>query len=238
VKNEGFYFEWPWDSMVVYDITWHSKTEDVKVLTADALHVPISATVTYRPKRSDLYRLAIELGPTYYKDVIQPEFLTLARSEFAKYEHNELAIKSPEIEAAITKKLRTALRGKPLEIDHVAISHIKFDPNVTSAISQKRATAERVEQKASEVEIAKKDAEIARTRAQGSADAIRIGARGEAEAIVVKGKAQAEAQDAIAKTLTADYLRYKAFDSQTTRYYFVPVGKDGMPLIINTDPRR
>jgi hypothetical protein len=51
---------------------------------------------------------------------------------------------------------------------------------------------------------------------------------------IIKGKAQAEAQQAIAKTLTKEYLQYKAFDGSATRYYFLPTGKDGLPVFINT----
>jgi len=66
-------------------------------------------------------------------------------------------------------------------------------------------------------------------------DALRITAEGEAQAMIIKAKAQAEAQHAINKTLTKSYLQYKAFDSDATRYYFVPTGKDAMPIILNTD---
>ena len=38
----------------------------------------------------------------------------------------------------------------------------------------------------------------------------------------------------ISKTLTKQYIELKAFDNPATRYYFVPTGKDGLPLIINT----
>jgi hypothetical protein len=109
---------------------------------------------------------------------------------------------------------------------------------VTLAISEKRVTAQRVDQKTSEVKIAQQDAEIARITAGGRSDAVRTQAEGDAAAIVLRGQAQAKAQDEIAKTLTPAYLRYKAFDNNAARYYFVPVGKDGMPLIINTEPGR
>ena len=79
---------------------------------------------------------------------------------------------------------------------------------------------------------------IARTAASGRGDAIRIQAEGEAQATIIKGEAQAKAQDAIAKTLTGQYIQYKAFDSDSTTYYFVPVGKSGMPLIVNAEPAR
>jgi regulator of protease activity HflC (stomatin/prohibitin superfamily) len=233
VKGEGFYYEWPWDNVYVYNVTWQSHAEDVDTLTADVLHVPIRISVTFRPKRAELRRLATEIGRTYYRDIIQPAFLTISRAEFAKYRHNDLARSSPMIEVAVRDKLRQAIGGKPIEIDRVSIMHIEYDPHVTGAISEKLATAERVQQKASELKIALQDAEIARATASGRGDSIRIQAQGEAEAIVLKGEAQGKAQAAIEHTLTPSFLKYKAFDSDATRYYFVPVGKDGLPIIVD-----
>lgn len=234
-RAEGFYFQWWWNDMVSYDVTWQSRDENVEVLTADDLHVPTTATVTYRPVAERIHELHIEIGPTYYEDVISPAFVTLLRSEFANYKHNNLARESPKIEREVLSKLKVALQGKPLDIDQVAIAHIQFDKAVTKSISEKLVMEQEAEQKTFELEIAKQDAEIARTNAQGRGDAIRIQAEGEAQAIVIKGKAQGEAQEAVTKTLTTEYLQYKAFDGTATRYYFVPIGKDGLPLIINAE---
>ncbi|MBI4583545.1 MAG: hypothetical protein HY717_05945 [Planctomycetes bacterium] len=87
----------------------------------------------------------------------------------------------------------------------------------------------------SELEISRKDADILRAKAGGQSDSIRIQAEGEAQALLLKSKAQAEDQAEITKTLTRDYLLYKAFESNSTRYYFLPTGKDGLPIIINPD---
>lgn len=234
-RPEGWYFQWWWNDMVAYDVTWKSRDENVEVLTADDLHVPTTATVTYRPDPKKLHDLHIQIGPDYYEEVIAPAFVTLLRSEFANYKHNDLARESPKIEQEVLSKLRATLKGKPLEIDQVAIAHIQYDKDVTKSISQKLVMEQEAERKTFELEIAKQDAEIARTNAQGRGDAIRIQADGEAQAIVIKAKAQAEAQDSVTKTLTTEYLQYKAFDGTATRYYFVPIGKDGLPLIINAE---
>jgi regulator of protease activity HflC (stomatin/prohibitin superfamily) len=235
VKPEGFYWQWPWNDIVRYVVTWQSKTEDVDILTADDLHVATKVTVTYRPQRAQIYRVATEIGPGYYEQVIRPAFLTLARSEFSRHRHDNLAKDGPAIEAEVLVQLRAAVTGKPVDIDRVAISHIEFDRNLTAAISQKLASAQKVDQKEFELKIAERDADIARATARGRADAVRIEAEGRAAAIVIEGEAQGKAQAEITKTLTASYLRYKAFDSDATKYYFVPVGKDGMPIIIGTD---
>lgn len=245
VRAEGFYFKWPWNDIVTYDVRLQSRTEKVEVLTKDNLHVRTDVTVTFRPNDRLLYRLALDIGPAYYVKVIQPAFETIARSEFAAHEHNRLPEESPIIEAAILAKLRAVVKDKPIVLDRVSIAHIEYDTGLTTAISQKLATEQKLEQKDFEVDIARKDADIVRTRAQGSADAVEIDAlaqakaielraHGEAQAIELRGKAQATAQAAITKTLTTRYLQFKAFDSPATRFFFVPTGKNNLPLLLDT----
>lgn len=232
IKTEGFYFRWPWNSYVAYDVTLQSTTEQVDVLTADALHVTTRVTVTYRPDRARIYELATQVGREYYAEVIRPAFVTIARAEFARQIHNDLAKESGTIEARIAADLRKAIAGKPLEIDRVSVDHIAFDPTLTKAISAKLAMQQFIEQKRYEMEVAERDAEIARSQARGQADAFRIRAEGEAKAIVLKGEAQGQAQAAIAKTLSTTYLQYKAFDNPATRYYFVPTNRTGLPIFL------
>lgn len=237
VVKDGFHFYWwPWNDVITYDVTWQSKTEEIEILTADVLHVNARVTVTYRPHQEELFRLQKDLGPGYYDKVIRPAFVTIARTEFARHPHNDLAKDGTAVEQRVLAELRSAVAGMPIEIGRIAIGHIAYDRGVTQAISGKLATFQKVEQKESELRIAERDAEILRTAARGRADAMRIEAEGQASAIVLKGEAQARAQDKIAKTLTPRYLQYKAFDGEATRYYFVPVGKDGMPVILNTEP--
>lgn len=249
VRPEGFYFKWPWNDILTYDVRLQSRTETIEVLTKDNLHIKTRVTVTFRPDAAQLYRLALTLGPDYYAKVIQPAFETISRSEFADHEHNRLPEESPAIEGSILSKLRAVVKDKPITIDRIAVAHIEYDSGLTSAISQKLSTQQKLEQKDYEVEIAEKDAAIVRTRAKGDGDAVEIGAlaqaraielraHGEAQAIELRGAAQAMAQAAITKTLTTRYLQFKAFDSAATRFFFVPTGKNNLPLLLDTDDHR
>lgn len=236
VKPDGFYWLFPWNDVVSYDVTWQSQTEKLDILTSDVLHVTTEVTVTYRPNADRLYELHTQIGPSYYERVIRPPFLTIARSEFARHAHNDLARDGSEIEARLLGQLRETLASVPIEIDRITIRHIEYDRGLTAAISTKLATAQKVEQKEFELKIADRDAEIARVTARGRADAVRIEAEGQAAATVLKAQAQSKAQTEISRTLTPGYLRYKAFDGDATRYYFVPIGKDGLPILVSTDP--
>jgi len=235
VVPEGFYWQWPWNSMVAYDVTVQSRDENIDILTADSLHVSTTVTVIFRPRTSQLRDLHLTLGKGYYEAIISPAFVSLTRTEFSKYKHNDLAKKGSVIESEVTKHLREQLKIMPLVIEQISIKHIDYDNLVTRSISEKLVKEQQSDQKRFEVEIAVQDAEIMRTTARGVSDALRIKAEGEAQAIVVKGKAQSEAQHEINKTLTKQYLQYKAFDSDATRYYFVPTGKDALPIILNAE---
>jgi len=63
VRPEGFYWQWPWNDIEIYDVTLQSTDENIEALTKDDLHVPATVTVTYRPVAQELYRLHTEIGP-------------------------------------------------------------------------------------------------------------------------------------------------------------------------------
>ena len=236
VLTPGYYPLLAWNKLVIYDVTSRTRDEEVAVLTADNLHVPVTVAVTYHPLKEDLYMIHTTVGPAFYEKLLGPQMITLVRAEFSKHMHNDLAKESPIIEQVVLDRLQESATKYKIIVDQVAIRHIDYDDTVTQAISRKIAVRQQSEQKKYEVDIATRDAEIARTTAQGRSDATRIQAEGDAAAIVARGKAQAEAQDAVAKTLTPEYLQFKAFDNHSASYFFVPTGKSGLPIIVDAKP--
>lgn len=229
----GRYPLWAWNRLIIYDLTAQNRDEVVHVLTADNLHVPVTVTATYHIQKNHIYNLHVEVGPDYYDKLVGPAFITLVRAEFSRHQHNDLAKESPQIEQRVKARLDEIVKSHYIEIDQIAIRHIDYDDTVTQAISRKIATRQQAEQKQYEVQIAERDADIMRTSAQGRADATRIQADGEAAGIIARGKAQAEAQDKIGQTLTPSYLQFKAFDNHEGNFFFVPVDKAGLPVIVN-----
>jgi regulator of protease activity HflC (stomatin/prohibitin superfamily) len=230
----GRYRTWAWNRLVIYDITATNRDEVVHVLTKDNLALPVTVTATFHVRKDEIYALHTEIGPAYYDKLIGPAFITLVRAEFSKHLHNDLARESPQIEQTVRDRLAAIASGHHINIDQIAIRHIDYDDTVTSAISRKIATRQQAEQKEFEVQIAQRDADIARATAQGRADATRIQAEADAASIVMRGTAQANAQQKIGETLTPRYLQFRSFDSREGNYFFVPQGKDGLPIIVNT----
>lgn len=219
VYKDGIVWHWPWNGVVKYSVQWQTFNEDISILTKDELHIDITVSVTLRPIAAELAELELEVGQDFYNNVVRPEFISLTRNIFSRYEYSLVSPKSPEIEKEVFEKLVANTFGKHLEFDNVTIDHIQYPEVVTAAVDRKLAVEQDIEQKDFELKIAEKEAEIQRILAKG----------------------QRDAQQIIDAGLTSKYLQYKALEVQdklsqspNSKFFFVPMGKDGLPLIVDT----
>jgi regulator of protease activity HflC (stomatin/prohibitin superfamily) len=120
-----------------------------------------------------------------------------------------------ELSKKLLKKAREIAADTPFEILDVVVGNIQYPNEVTDAVSKKLATSQLWEQKQTEIEIEKRDAEKRVIQAQGIADSMNI----------------------INQKLTPAYLQHEAIEAQklmvgspnhTTVY--IPVGPMGVPL--------
>jgi len=230
--KDGFYWRAPWNNLYLYDVRWQSYTENVDALSADDLQVLVKAAIILRPIPEEVYFLAHEVGSDFYLRIVKPEFLAAVRSVVSGYNMVTVPERSAEIASKVQAVVVEKLKGRHLAIQSVALADVDFPQVVLSAIEQKQAKEQEKEQKEFELTIASKDAEIARTRAKGEGDSIRIRAEGEAEGMRIRAIGQAKAQETITKTLTADYLRYKLYESPNSKMVLLP-DKLNVPILVN-----
>jgi regulator of protease activity HflC (stomatin/prohibitin superfamily) len=223
IYNDGVVWHWPWTSMVDYTVQWKTYSEKVAILTEDELHINLTVSVTLRPIQNELPLLELEVGGDYYNSIVKPEFISITRNVFSSYKYSIVSPKSPQIEDKIFVRLVKKTNGKHLQFDNVTVDHIQYPAIVTSAVNRKLAVEQAIEQKDYELKIAAKDAEIQRTLAKG----------------------QRDAQQIINAGLTPLYLQYKALEvqdklstSSNAKFFFVPVGEDGLPIIVDTSDRK
>jgi len=230
--KSGFYWRAPWNDVFVYDIRWQSYAESVDALSSDDLLVKLRAAIIMRPLPEEVYFLAQEIGPDFYPRVVKPELLAAVRSVVSNYAMVTVPEQSAEIAAKVQAVVVEKLKGRHLEVASVALADIELAKIVLEAVERKQAKEQEKEQKEFELVIADRDAEIMRRRAKGEGDAIRIRSDGEAEGLRIRAAGQAKAQETIAKTLTADYLRFKLYDSQNSKFVLLP-DKLNVPILIN-----
>ena len=167
----------------------------------------------------ELYYLHTEIGQQYYEQVVQQQFRSISRAVFSQYRYTDIPKKSLEIQNAILAQLKVNLENKHLELDAVEIKHVDYPERVKQAADLKLATEQKLLQKEYELKIAEKDATIKIIEAQG----------------------RQTAQKIIDSTLTPTYLQYRALDIQkelaksgNASFYFVPVGANSIPIILET----
>ncbi len=230
--KEGFYWRAPWNDVFVYDTRWKSFKEKVDALTADDLPVTVYAAITMRPIPDEIYFLAQEVGPDWYKQLVQPQLLSAVRGVVANYTMVTLPERSSEIGNKIEAVVVEALKGRHLDVYNVALSEMEFSQMVLRAIEQKQAKEQEKEQKDFEVVIAQRDAEIARIQAKGEGDSLKIRAEGEADSLRIRATGQSQAQEIITKTLTPQYLQFKLYESPNAKTIIVPE-KLNVPMILS-----
>lgn len=220
IYDDGFYARGLFTSIIKYDVRLTSYQEEIMILTSDELHTKLALSVAIMPIKEELPQLIKEIGENYYENIVKPNFFSITRGIMADYNYEEISTKSLEIEKIIKTELTKQLEGKHIYLDKVTIDHIMYSPLVTQATEIKLATKQKLEQASIEVKIAEKEAEIQRINAEG----------------------QRDAQQIIDKGLTQRYLQFKALQvqdklagSNNAKFFFVPIGKDGLPIIIDAD---
>jgi regulator of protease activity HflC (stomatin/prohibitin superfamily) len=218
IYADGFKWHWPWSDVVLYDTRWKTESENVDILSLDDLHMEIEIALRLKPKEHELYELHQQVGSNYYREIVQQQFRAVTRTVLAKYKYNDITKKSVDIQNTILAQLREAINGKHLDLNAVEIKHVEYPPLVKQAADTKLATEQRLMQKEFEEKIAEKDAEIK----------------------IIEAKGQQTAQRIIDSTLTPTYLQYRALDiqkalvnSSNASFFFVPIGSNGMPIILN-----
>ncbi|MCF6268325.1 MAG: prohibitin family protein [Melioribacteraceae bacterium] len=219
VYANEFKWAWVWNDVILYDIRWKTESERVDIFSSDDLHMDVELALRLRPAPKELYYLHVEIGQDYYPEVVQQQFRSISRAVFSDYKYSEIPKKSIEIQTAILKLLRKNLEGKHIQLDAVELKHVNYPPAVKQAADFKLATEQQLEQKEFELQIAEKDAEI----------------------LIIEAKGKKTAQRIIDSTLTLSYLQYRALDVQkvlaqsgNTSFYFVPIGQNGIPIIVDT----
>lgn len=217
--DDGFRWHWPWNNVTNYDVRWKTYSEKLNILSADNLHMSVDVALRMRPAPLEVYRLHTETGPEYYPRVVQQPFRAVTLEVLSTYPYNDIPKKTVEIQGRILAQTRQALGGKHLDFDEVEVRHVEYPERVIEAANEKLATQELAEQKEYEKWIAEAEAQIQ----------------------IIQAKGQQAAQDIIQSTLTPMFLQFQAIEVQrqlarspNAVFYFVPLGRDGLPFIVET----
>lgn len=191
--------------------------ENFNILAKDELNISFRFQTIIKVKPGSI-RVVVEdfAGSEFYNRYIQEPLRAMVRKNVQVLESREVKEKRAEIAQAVLAELKEYLAGTPFIVVSGVVGNIDYPKVVTEAVEKKLAAKQLLDEKVTQREIAKKDAEIRIEEAKGIA----------------------EAQKIINSTLTQNYLQHEAIQAQlkmasspnhTTVY--IPSGANGIPIV-------
>jgi regulator of protease activity HflC (stomatin/prohibitin superfamily) len=195
------------------------------VLTKDKLMVSLRAHTIFRV-RADRVKDFVEQyttigeGPNQvqvaFGNFLKEPLRTHIRETAASYDAFALNEKIGEVSLELTRWAQEKTRDTPFEVMNVVVGNIQYPAVVAQAVANKLAVSQDLETRATQVEIARKDAERRVVEAEGIARATQI----------------------IQQRLTPLYVQHEAIEAQKAMVgspnhsvIYIPVGPMGVPIV-------
>lgn len=191
--------------------------ETFNILTKDELNISFRFQTIIKVKPETIRSVVEEYsGKAFYDRYIKEPLRAMVRKNVQTLESRQVKEKRNETASAVLIELRNYLSKTPFVVISGVVGNIDYPQIVTEAVEKRLAAKQLLDEKVTQREIAKKDAEIRVEEARGIA----------------------EAQKIINSTLTKNYLQHEAIQAQlkmasspnhTTVY--IPSGENGIPLV-------
>lgn len=169
IKNEpltsGLHFAFPIvDRVNTFDTRTVALPEEFnKTLTKDAQSVQVTGTTTYSINGAKAVEIFTKIGTdteaVKNKEII-PVLLAVVKDVTSQYTMQEIYENQPKIAAQITQGVKQRLSSNDyVNLIDFSITGFVLDPEVQKAIESRQIANQKLQQKQTEIEIAKKEAE-------------------------------------------------------------------------------
>jgi regulator of protease activity HflC (stomatin/prohibitin superfamily) len=199
------------------DFRPNTYAETFNILAKDELNISFRFQTIIKVKPGTIKTVVEEFaGSQFYLRYIKEPLRAMVRKNVQTLESRQVKDKRTEIAKAVMAELTEYLSGTPFVAISGVVGNIDYPKVVTEAVEKKLAAKQLLDEKETQKEIAKKDAQIRIEEAKGIA----------------------EAQKIINATLTQNYLQHEAISAQlkmasspnhTTVY--IPSGANGIPMV-------
>src|ERR1700748_3554752 len=240
LKNEGFNLILPWNRVFLYDLRLQSFTEPYNAISSDGVSLTATVIVRFRLQRDAVPVLHQAIGPNYVQVLVQPGIGSLTRQVIAEYTAEQAySTARQEIQDKIRSLVGERLSQKMMEhageegeesysvsmstifiLYDVLVTGIELPAAIVAAINRKTEQYYIAEEYKFRVEREKRESERKRIEAEGIRDF----------------------QQTVSQGISDSYLRWRGIEatlqlSQSTNSKVVIIGsgKDGLPIILNTD---
>ena len=181
------------NEVVNIDIRPQTYTEAFQILAKDDLNVSFQVHAVLEIEPGQVEDVVLRMGgQDWYARVVKEPFRTLVRRSVQSQDSREIKALRAELADEVATGLTAHLADTPFRVRSLVVGNIDYPAVVAQAVEKKLASLQLLEEKATQKEIAMRDAEIRVEEAKGIAEAQRI----------------------INATLTPYYLQHEAIGAQ------------------------
>ena len=193
------------------------RNDAISVMDSRGLTVSIELTVQYQLNWATAPQTIANYGLSWEQKIINPVVRDVVRGVVGRYPAEELPVKRNDIANLISTNIETEIgkfANQPVSLSSVQLREIVLPQNIREQIEKVQVARQEAERKKYEVEQAKMEAEKAVTLAKGEADVNRTKAQGAADAISIEAKAQSQANRLISDSLSNRLLDLRQIETQ------------------------
>jgi len=220
VYTEGLNIINPLNTMYIYETRKQVALHEFNILSNKGLTITLSLAIRYQPEVEVLGLLHQRIGPDYLNRVIIPQIESVMRKQLGNYDAEDIYTNK---EGLLTNAILLAL-------DEVGRNYVKVEDIIIRSISMPETITTAIEEKLSQEELAK--SYVYRLEV----------AQKEAERLGIEAKGIHEYHSTIDQSMSQENLKYEGIQatkelakSQNAKVIVVGSGKDGLPLILNTE---
>ncbi len=220
IYGEGLHIFSPLDTVYIYEVRKQVAFHEFDIISNKGLTIHLSLAVRYRPEYDLLGILHQRIGPDYLQRVILPQIESVMRKELGNYTAEQIYTNEAGL---LTKAILTALEevGRNyVEVEDIIIRSITLPPDIVAAIENKLQQEEFMKSYEFRTQTAEKEAARLKIEAEGIKTYHNI----------------------VNESLTESILRNKGIEateklaaSPNAKVVIIGGGKDGLPIILNTD---
>ncbi len=217
---EGMNMVNPLATMELMSVRTKELMEHAEAPSKEGLNVVIEVSVLYHLLAQEAAKVYSQIGPGYEEVVVKPQFRAAIRGITVKHESKDLYTSSREmISDEIYKELAEDLKTRGILVEKILLRRITLPKVVEDAINAKLAADQEAQRMRFILDKEKQEAERKRIEAKGIQDF----------------------QTTVSQGLSEQLLKWRGIEatkalaeSQNAKIVIVG-GKDGLPLILNTE---
>ena len=211
----------PLASVIKFSVKTQEMKEIMTVPSKEGLSVQLEVSVLFHLNPETAAEVYKTIGPDYRTIILEPNFRSISRGVTATYDARALYTSAREMLAqSIQTQLEATVSPRGITIESTPLRQVILPPKLTAAIEEKLQAEQESQRMEFVLQKEQREAERKRFEARGIADF---------QAIVAQG-------------LSPAYLRWKGIEatqklaeSPNSKIVVIGSGKDGLPLILNTD---